>query len=101
MESSEKDQWRNFQDARSRTHGSGKPSVLQGHVWKRITQDKVLFLESKSVLLDSAFDTINPRLCKGTVNRVELVWLDWGRAFALASSCRTWRSAASGLRPYR
>src|SRR5215216_2559762 len=50
------------------------------------------------------FDTINPHrhtivMCKGTVNRVELVWLDWGRAFALASSCRTRRSAASGLRP--
>ena len=60
-ESAENGQWRNFEPVPSMTHGSGKPSVLQRHVWKRVARDKVPFLEVKSVLLDSAFDTINPR----------------------------------------
>jgi hypothetical protein len=81
MESSEKDQWRNFEDTRSRTHGSGKPSLLQRQASKRVARDKCHSSKQNRYFRIVRFDTINPHshtivMCKRTVNRVELVWLD-------------------------
>jgi hypothetical protein len=60
MESSEKDQWRNFEAAPRRTHGSGKPSVLKDKRRKVSRGIKCHSSKQNRYFWIVRFDTINP-----------------------------------------